>query len=60
MPAEKVCQKLKAKDAQICELKYGLFGYSSFFLDFDKSVNPEFISIKFKKRKKFKSSEMLG
>ncbi|KAK6033304.1 hypothetical protein OSTOST_00497 [Ostertagia ostertagi] len=23
MPPEKVCEKLKAKDAQICELKYG-------------------------------------
>ena len=22
MPAEKICEKLKAKDGQICELKY--------------------------------------
>ncbi|EPB66169.1 hypothetical protein ANCCEY_14741 [Ancylostoma ceylanicum] len=28
MPPEKVCEKLKAKDAQICELKYGRFSYS--------------------------------
>ncbi|KAL5285912.1 MANF family protein [Megaselia abdita] len=25
MPAEKVCEKLKAKDAQICALRYGEF-----------------------------------
>ncbi|VDK56262.1 unnamed protein product [Cylicostephanus goldi] len=25
MPAEKVCDKLRTKDAQICELKYGEF-----------------------------------
>lgn len=25
MPVEKVCEKLKKKDAQICELRYGEF-----------------------------------
>lgn len=24
MPAEKVCEKLKKKDAQICDLRYGM------------------------------------
>ncbi|VDM43587.1 unnamed protein product [Toxocara canis] len=30
MPPEKVCEKLRAKDAQICELKYGRY-YSFLF-----------------------------
>lgn len=25
MPANKVCEKLKKKDAQICDLRYGMF-----------------------------------
>ena len=25
MPAEKVCEKLKKKDKQICELRYGMY-----------------------------------
>lgn len=28
MPVEKVCEKLKKKDSQICELKYGKFGFA--------------------------------
>lgn len=27
MPAEKVCEKLKKKDAQICDLRYGIYTY---------------------------------
>ncbi|KIH65756.1 hypothetical protein ANCDUO_03916 [Ancylostoma duodenale] len=30
MPPEKVCEKLKTKDAQICELKYGMFSCFTF------------------------------
>lgn len=30
MPVEKVCEKLKKKDSQICELKYGKFGVADF------------------------------
>lgn len=30
IPVEKVCEKLKKKDSQICELKYGEWGQASF------------------------------
>lgn len=33
IPVEKVCEKLKVKDAQICELKYGIT--SEFLLVFE-------------------------
>lgn len=32
MPVERVCEKLKKKDSQICELKYGKFRFLSHFL----------------------------
>lgn len=28
MPAEKVCERLKKRDAQVCDLRYGKFIYS--------------------------------
>jgi len=32
MPADKICEKLKKKDAQICDLRFGML-----FIDFYKS-----------------------
>ena len=31
MPADKICEKLKKKDVQICDLKYGKILKSSFY-----------------------------
>lgn len=28
MPANKVCEKLKKKDSQICDLRYGMFVFN--------------------------------
>lgn len=33
MPADKICEKLKKKDAQICDLRFGMYIHMlSFFL----------------------------
>lgn len=34
LPIEKVCEKLKKKDVQICDLRYGKHILFFFFLDF--------------------------
>lgn len=32
MPADKICEKLKKKDPQICDLRYGIYIYIFFVL----------------------------
>lgn len=46
MPAEKICEKLKKKDSQICDLRYGMFFFSYFFI-----VNFKFFLVSFRKEK---------
>ena len=51
-PVEKICEELKKKDAQICELRYGRFLYE--FLGNETSFLYSFLSLNYKSlRKKY-------